>query len=251
MASEAPPPPPPPSGLPAGPCLTACRFCRTILGLSAMTQSVYIPDFTASVKPPDVARVMFITGREYRNFIEGKRVPRRSFDQSFDGARRSRKTRKPLAEPRGPRSAPGSSSPSSGSDGDEDESQTMRLETIAPSPRVGPADPPAESSPPAAVLPCAPTHRAREFCSEQCSDPACRVCVCAGRRASRSRRSSVCTPSRRIRTPAARATRAAPLKCGARLSRKVSLSNDTLSDSAVACLNGETIGRCPFCSCTR
>ena len=71
-----------------------------------MTQSVYIPDFTASVKPPDVARVMFITGREYRNFIEGKRVPRRSFDQSFDGARRSRKTRKPLAEPRLPRFPP-------------------------------------------------------------------------------------------------------------------------------------------------
>jgi len=139
--------------LPTGLLSLPFLIYRTILGLSAMTQSVYIPDFTASVKPPDIARVMFITGREYRNFIEGKRVPRRSFDQSFDGARRSRKTRKPLAEPRGPRSAPGSSSPSSGSDGDEDESQTMRLETIAPSPRIGPADAPAESSPPAAVLP--------------------------------------------------------------------------------------------------
>jgi metal transporter CNNM len=42
----------------------------TILGLSAMTQSVYMPDFTANVKGPDVARILHITGAEYRNFIQ-------------------------------------------------------------------------------------------------------------------------------------------------------------------------------------
>jgi hypothetical protein len=55
----------------------------TILGLSALTQSVYIPDFTAKAYGPEKARVMFITSRDFVTFSTGKRVPRRSFDQSM------------------------------------------------------------------------------------------------------------------------------------------------------------------------
>lgn len=58
----------------------------TILGLSALTQSVYIPDFTAKVTSREKARVMYIGGEDFRNFSQGKRVPRRSFDQSMSMA---------------------------------------------------------------------------------------------------------------------------------------------------------------------
>ena len=132
----------------------------TILGLSATQHRVYMPDFTAKVKGPEHARIMYITNSEFRNFIQGKRVPRRSFDQSFGdantgplGVRRQRRPRaaKSPATPQGGRSSPavaknpsGRSSPASSSSEEEEEgeeamhSNVARLETVT-SPEFTPA----------------------------------------------------------------------------------------------------------------
>lgn len=134
----------------------------TILGKPAMTQTVYMPDFTAKVKGPDVARIMHITGAEYRNFVQGKRVPRRSFDQSFGTENQGPLGVKTRRQRRSRGSASGTVSPSSHSEEDEEDDLgegqpvigghlpvpagtnsrsgpaglSMRLETIAPSPRL-------------------------------------------------------------------------------------------------------------------
>jgi hypothetical protein len=129
----------------------------TILGISATQQSVYMPDFTAKVKGPDSARVMYITATEFRNFIQGKRVPRRSFDQSFVGTdksgpldvRRQRRQRgagkSPTASQSG-RSSPASISHSEDDDEDEEQSRSKvtRLETVT-SPSLAPAQAPVQA----------------------------------------------------------------------------------------------------------
>ena len=147
----------------------------TILGLSATQHRVYMPDFTAKVKGPDNARIMYITNSEFRTFIQGKRVPRRSFDQSFGdgntgplGVRRQRRTRaaKSPATPQGERSSPGAakspsgrSSPASSYSEEDDQgeeamhSNVARLETVT-SPRITPARAPDSGrSPPLVALP--------------------------------------------------------------------------------------------------
>ena len=133
----------------------------TTLGLSVLTHSVYMPDFTAKVKGPDVARIMYITGTEFRNFIQGKRVPRRSFDQSFGadggsgplGVKQSRRQRRRAAK------TSGTSSPASHSEEDEEDEEdlgvgdgrglhqpsVMRLETVEASPRITPSRAPSDA----------------------------------------------------------------------------------------------------------
>lgn len=138
----------------------------TILGLSATKQSVYIPDFTAKVIGPDMVRIMYISNTEFRNFSQGKRVPRRSFDQSFGidskpgplGTKPSRRRRRQgnaRQSQAGMSSPTGRTSPTSISHSEEDEDEDeadqrdsvpddvrpsiTRLETVAASPRLDPA----------------------------------------------------------------------------------------------------------------
>lgn len=128
----------------------------TILGLSATQQSVYIPDFTAKVRGPDMVRVMYITATEFRNFIQGKRVPRRSFDQSFVGTEKQsgplgvRRQRRKRGARKSTTASSGRSSPASISHSDEDEdeedlrSNVTRLETVT-SPSLGPVQAPVQA----------------------------------------------------------------------------------------------------------